>query len=113
MFSENQSIRTLSSDRDLASCLTMEELGVMLMNFSAKLPGTYDHWMSVCDYVYSCPAVCTLHCCVFRLLLLTSPIGAEVTVLIMCVSVTAPVGDTRTLRPQLRYQNKVLDARIK
>ena len=47
LFSENQSIRTLSSDRDLASCLTMEELGVMLMNFSAKLPG-----MTIgCEYV--------------------------------------------------------------
>ena len=31
----------------------------------------------------------------------------------VCVSVTALVGATRTLRPQLRYQKKALDARIK
>ena len=30
----------------------------------------------------------------------------------LCVSVTALAGATRTLRPQLRYQKKALDARI-
>ena len=30
----------------------------------------------------------------------------------VCVSVTALAGATRTLRPQLRYQKKALDARI-
>ena len=32
---------------------------------------------------------------------------------IVCLSVTALAGATRTLRPQLRYQKKALDARIK
>ena len=31
----------------------------------------------------------------------------------LCLSVTALAGATRTLRPQLRYQKKALDARIK
>ena len=31
----------------------------------------------------------------------------------VCLSVTALAGATRTLRPQLRYQKKALDARIK
>ena len=31
----------------------------------------------------------------------------------MCLSVSALAGATRTLRPQLRYQKKALDARIK
>ena len=31
----------------------------------------------------------------------------------VCLSVTVLAGATRTLRPQLRYQKKALDARIK
>ena len=31
----------------------------------------------------------------------------------VCLSVTALAGATRTLRPQLRYQKKALDTRIK
>ena len=38
---------------------------------------------------------------------------ASIPVVCVCLSDTALAGATRTLRPQLRYQKKALDARIK
>ena len=57
--------------------------------------------------------VCCVTCLSYSETVISDPMTFTSFHVSVCLSVAALAGATRTLRPQLRYQKKALDARIK